>query len=252
MQSIQAQIRDRSGFGGNARSTDQRREDQYNANTGSPMLAYNYSQSQNMGGQSPYLNRYSPPMFDQSGRPLNGQGGYAYNLPTNAGPYSGAFGQGQGAPMPQFGGSLQQYMQNLFQNQGQSPQAPIPAFGYQGQNPYSQQSQPTIQGMNPSQQQKGPVTTQGPQMDTGPQMMPQFRGMQNGLNNLPPQQGMGGVAGGGPYSNPGAGAQAQATSGLLDRLRQRQAIPSRFQQRTENMDPMALVQGLPSFQGLGG
>lgn len=241
------------------------------------MLAYNYNNNVNMGGQSQGLGRYAPPMFGEDGRPINqGQGGYAYNLPTNNGPYQGAFGGGQGAPMPQFQGGLKQYMQNILSQQGYGvpqggnyPQGQVPAYGngpqknnptqYQGQMPDQNPQQfPTFAGNKGT-----PMSTQGPMMDTGPQggqsqygnqmgsqldqYMSQMQGQSGGMSGVGGMGGMLNQSQGGmmpsfgqaQYGGQGNPAAQAASNELMQRINRRQPSSS----------PMAFLQQLPRMLG---
>ena len=111
-------IRSQIGMGmQDVRNADQRSKDQKYTYSGNPNMPYNYSYDQNMGGQNPSLGRYRPPMMDANGG-WQDSGGYAYNLPTNSGPYRGSFGQGFGPPMPQFNGFGSGSVGNMYDQYG--------------------------------------------------------------------------------------------------------------------------------------
>ena len=250
-------IRSQIGMGmQDVRNADQRSKDQKYTYSGNPNMPYNYSYDQNMGGQNPSLGRYRPPMMDANGG-WQDSGGYAYNLPTNSGPYRGSFGQGFGPPMPQFNGFGSGSVGNMYDQYGRGnyirggngqpvagrmpPQGgPYPPQNQSGLNDLVATTMPVSDIYSPSAQQDQmnhaaviPPGPGGQQYINDPSDMGNFRNVFSGQN-----QGVGN------YFPPSVGMPAQSWARQLP------------QQGRSNQFMGNNLQGFPGFgptqQGIGG
>lgn len=225
-------------------------------NSGNPMN-YIPQYSDTYGSQNPNLGRYAPPMLDNqySSGWQNGQGGYAYNLPTNFGPYQGSWGtpysmqgmqgpgtQPQGQPgQPQGGG---QTMPPVGYGRGGPP---IPQIGQQQQSPqggmpnmpYNPLGGPTsgMQGFG-SMMQPPPITALQQAQTTaqfGPQGMQQNQAWQAARQaalaraGQPLQQSVGSTGSMGYVPNFNAGPGQSPFAAQIAAMRQQQPPPNTTQ-----------------------
>lgn len=220
-----------SGYGAMDNPYRDRSSEQAHTTSGNPM---NYIPNFNdpmYGTQQPSLGRYVPPMMSTyNNGSWNGQGGYAYNLPTSFGPYGGAWGSPYSIQGPQSFGSIQ--------GAGGFP------GGYQGQpqmQPQQGYGMPQIappQGGAPGQPQQGSYVPR----------MPGVAGPQAGPAGAPTQFGsqlgsyMGAPAGGVPASAPAALTALQQAQGLATQMQQNPAWLAHQQQvlaAAQNFTPSA-------------
>lgn len=154
-----------TGYGALPNQYRDRSAEQSSTNSGNPMNYVPNFFDPMYGTQQPGLGRYTPPEIGSNGQSINGQGGYAYNLPTSYGPYGGSWGSPFSMQGPQ---SMQGIQQAGGWNNG------YPAGGYPPQQMPGQQPMPPqgsgMSGMGIQPQQPGP---QGqPQSMGGPVPLP--------------------------------------------------------------------------------